>query len=64
MRVLLESIQASSSEERLENLRKLRSLVTQSDLEISQDGKFMKIGLFDTLDSDIYLTNLYRFYED
>ena len=64
MNVLLENIKASSEEERLENLRKLRYLVTQSDLEILQDGKFMKIGLFDTLDSELYLTNLYRFYED
>jgi hypothetical protein len=45
MNVLLKNIQASSAEERLENLRKLRSLVTQSDFEISQDGKSAKTNL-------------------
>ena len=45
MNVLLEIIQASSAEERLENLRKLRSLVTQSDFVISQDGKSAQIDL-------------------
>jgi len=45
MKVLLENIQASSAEERLENLRKLRSLVTQSDLEISQDDQYFQVLL-------------------
>ena len=42
MNLLLESIQTSCGEGRLDCLRKLRSLVTQTDLEISQNGKFIK----------------------
>ena len=42
MNLLLENIQTSSGEGRLDCLRKLRSLVTQTDLEISQNGKFVK----------------------
>jgi len=45
MDLLLQNIQSSSGEGRLDCLRKLRTLVTQTDLEITQNDEFFQVLL-------------------